>query len=562
MNWCRSRIVCGMLVLAASVGACADRSSDEGSADAPQQGGTVVVALLSDLENLNSLVAGERYTQEVNRYMLFLPLVRYTDELGFEPALAERWEMEGDSAVVMHLRQDVTWHDGQPTTARDVVFTFSRAQDPATGYPNAEYFTGWKQVQTAGQHAVRIVFEPQAEPLAGLPFLPIMPAHLLDSIPADRMRQAAFNRAPVGNGPFRFQEYRANDRWVFVANEQFPESLGGRPWIDRIVLRPIPDATAQVTELETGNVDMILAARPEDFGRLSQAPGLRGIQRPGRQFANVMWNGRRPGLDDADVRRALTMALDREQIIQVIRAGYGTPASGPIGSYHWAYDASIQPLPLDREGAGALLDEKGIRDRDGDGVRELPNGEPFRIELKLPNTQVNRDLAELVRQDLATVGVAVTTVPLDFATLIQDFTSPSRNFDAVLLAWESDFRLNLRDLFHSQAMDGPYQIASYSNPRADTLIDAAARAADRATATRYYRELQQILRNDQPWSFLYSYPDLVAVRDRLQNVDMDIRGAFVNVQNWWVTDPVVRSAAPAPGDSAVRAPSPAPAPAR
>jgi peptide/nickel transport system substrate-binding protein len=361
------------------------------------------------------------------------------------------------------------------------------------------------------------------------------------------MRQAAFNKRPIGNGPYRFVEHRTNDRTIFAANPDFPAALGGKPYIDRIVYRPIPEATAQIAELQAGSADIILAPRSAEFARLAQQPGIRGFQRPGRQFANIMWNGRIPPLDNPAVRRALTHAIDRVTILQTLRSGYGELAIGPIGPYHWAFDRSIPPVPFSRDSARTLLAAAGLRDRNGDGTLELPDGRPFRIELKIPaNSAINRDMAELIRANLAEVCVRVLTRPVDMGTLIKDFTSPQRNFEAVIMGWESGFRINLRDTFHSAAWYGQFQIASYRNPRVDALIDSVARTRHRAEAKPLYAELQRILRDEQPWTFLYYFPDLVLVRDRLQGVEMDIRGAFTNITRWYVSG----AAGPVPGDSA------------
>ena len=548
MRGLRSLIRPSVLLLA--LAACADTEPSEDVTSEAQYGGTVVIVNNSDLTSLNPLVAGEKYSQEVNRYMLFVPLVRHAEDLSLEPALAERWELLGDTGVVFHLRRDVRWHDGVPTTAADVVFTYERVKDPETTFPNPEYFQLWTAVEATDSFTVRFSFQPHMDPLAGWAFTPIAPAHLLDSIPSSRMQQASFNRAPVGNGPFRFVEYRQNDRWVFEANPDFPEDLGGRPYLDRVVWRPIPDGSAQITELRTGAADIVLTPIADQYVAVKDMPGFRGIDKQGRQYANAIWNSRVPPLDDARVRLALGLAINRQQIIDVLREGYGAQAVGPIGPSHWAFDETVEPLPYAPDSARALLRAAGIEDRDDDGILDLPDGEPFDIELKIPaGSVINRDMAELIRGDLARIGVRVETRPTDWGTMIEDFTSPDRRFEAILLGFETDFRVNLYDTFHSGALGTPNQFASYSNPRVDSLIDRTRLARTMSEARPLYAEIQRILRDEQPWSFLYYYPDLVLLNDRLQGVEMDDRGGLMSISKWWVT----RSrTAPAQSDSAAR----------
>ncbi|HEY8470205.1 MAG TPA: ABC transporter substrate-binding protein [Longimicrobiales bacterium] len=525
------------LVLAAPV-ACAERADHAPAPEAatPRRGGTLVIAGGNDLELMNSLVSTEAWTQELLASALFMPLIRYGPDLDFEPYLAERWEMLGDTGVVFHLRRDVKWHDGVPTTAYDVLFTYERARDPRTASSIAHYFEHWYRAEVLDSFTIRFHFRPHGDPLASWPFAPIMPRHLLDSIPPERLRQAAFNKAPVGNGPFRFVSFQANDRWVFAANRDFPEDLGGPPYIDRVVWRVIPDNNAQVAELLAGTADLILGPRANQVDDLDARPGIRVIQRPARRYVFIGWNGADSRFADARVRRALSMAIDRNRLI-ANRAGYGELAAGPISPHHWAYDSSVAPLPYDTAAARALLAEAGFLDRDGDGILEGPDGRDFTFTLKIAaGNTFQRDMAELIRTDLAAIGVPIVARPVEFNTLISEIANVPRNFEAVIMGWSADFRINLHEMFHTSALGGQFQLASYSNPELDSLLDHAASTVDRDAARPLWRRVQEILRDEQPWTFLYYYPDLYAIRERVQGVEMDIRGAFTNLPRWWLAD--------------------------
>ena len=523
-------LICNALGIAA----CGDRTDNRSDEAAADTGGTAVVALASDLDYANILASNSRYTQEILRYVLFLPLVQYDEKLGYQPALAESFDNHGDTAITFKLRQDVFWHDGPRTTAYDVAFTFQRAADTATAFPNADWLLGWGAPQVLDSFTVRFPLQRVADPLAGVALMPIMPRHLLESTPATQMAQAPFNKKPVGNGPFKFVEYRANDRWVFERNDRFPEALG-RPNLRGLVLRIIPEASAQAIELQTGSVHLATGVPLEQYPQLDADSVLRGVPRESRQYGFIPWNTRRPPLNDARVRRALTMGINRAEIVRALRAGQGEPASGPVGKYHWAYDSTSGPLPYSPDSARALLAQAGLRDRTGDGFLEKPDGSPWQIELKVPaGSAFFRDVAEMVRSNLASVGVRLVPRTLDFNTIAGDLMSPERKFDAALMGWENDLRLNFHDMFHSAAINGPSQFASYHNAAVDSMIDQAGAEPDRARAIPLWHRFQAILRAEQPWTFIHYSPDLYMAREELQGIDMDIRGAFVNVTRWWI----------------------------
>ena len=541
-----SFVACALLLIAC------EQTSDDAPADDPsRQGGTLVIGSAADLSAPNAFIAGDHWTEEVNRFVLYTPLVHYKTDFELEPALAESWETT-DTSATFRLRRDLRWHDGRPTTAHDVVFTFETARNPDVGFPRASYFERWTSVEAADSYTLHVRFERHPEALAGAALTPIMPAHLLSSVPATGMRTASFNQNPVGNGPFRFVSAAPGDRWIFEANRDYPQALGGRPNVDRLVWRVIPDNTAQTTALRTGEIDLAIGPRATELRQLDAEEGIHAIVKPANNYFFIGWNGLRPPLDDPRVRRALSMAIDRQEILTALRGGYGTLAAGPISPLHWAYDSTVAPLPFSIDSAKALLAQAGLRDRNGDGMVERADGGELTIELKYPaQNPFNADVAEMVRADLAAAGVRVRTRATEFGTMIEDVTSEERNFDAVQLGWVSDLNLGgLRDLFHSDNLGEDFQSASYANPEVDSLMDVATSTVDREQARPMWRRVQQIMRVEQPWTFMFYYMDLFAARDGLHTPELDARGLLADVTEWWIDPASRRRSAPAGSDTA------------
>ncbi|MGH7545025.1 MAG: ABC transporter substrate-binding protein, partial [Gemmatimonadota bacterium] len=504
---------------------------------AERYGGTAVVAGLGELTALNEITSPDYDSDQVMAFVLFTTLVRYDENLQPVPYLAERWDTVrlGPDAIALtfHLRRDVRWHDGVPTTAHDVKFTFDRARDPAYAYPNPGFFTFYDSARVADDYTITFFLRPHSEFMDVWRAVSPMPRHILGDVGPREMRTHPFNtQEPVGNGPFRFVSHTSQDRWVFEANPDFPEGLGGRPYLDRLVYRVIPEESTLLTEFLTGRVHVSLLVLPEHAGRLEADPEARLLSFPSRQYVFLAWNGRRPPFESADVRRALAYAIDRRRIVDAVRSGYGIVAHGPIPPFHWAYDPDLEPLGHAPDSARALLDRAGWTDEDGDGVRER-DGEPLRFEIKTNQNRQREDILQLIQADLAKVGVQVRPRVLEWSTFVEDVVQ-RREFDAFILGLVTEFRMDDSDLFACDRRDGPYQFAYYCNPRVDSILARAPQLARREEALPLWHEYQRILTRDQPFHWLYYEVRPVGVRARLHGVRMDIRGTWISAREWWI----------------------------
>jgi peptide/nickel transport system substrate-binding protein len=508
-----------------------------------RQGGTAVVAAINDIPGgMNALAANDYTAVQHQQFVNLMTLVTYGEDLTPMPYLAESWEVSADGTeLTFHLRRDVRWHDGEATDAHDVAFTYLRATDPRTAFPNSGYWDFYAKgeggVEVVDDYTVMVRMTPHAEFMEPWRTVAIMPEHLLADVrPEDLSEHPYGTRCPVGNGPFVFAEQRPQDRWVFEANPGFPEELGGRPYLDRLVYRVIPDETTLLVELLNGAIDVYIAPNPEQAGPIQDDADLQLLRFASRNYAFVGWNTRRPTLQDRRVRRALTLATDREEIVSGLLRNFGQIANSGVPPFHWAHSPDLIDTSYDPESAGRLLDEAGWLDADGDGIRENAGGEPLRVSIKYnQGNRLRQEVAEVMQAQLSQVGVEVLPQEVEWGTLLgQIFEPSSRDFDGVVLSWVSDFKLDESGLFHSQRSEDPTAFSGLSSSEVDRYLDTLQVVTDRDEARTLWWEYQKILDREHPYTYLFFPERLVGVSRRLRGVHMDARGEWSGVKEWWI----------------------------
>lgn len=521
------------LLLAFLLTACGDGSVAEGGgagdSGPPVQGGTAVVSKVSDFDSFNQFVSTDYDSGQVLRYMLFMPLVRLNAEMEYEPYLAESFEESEDGrTLTFRIREGVTWHDGAPVTADDVVWSMEMYMDPDMAYANLQYFQFVDAVEKVDDRTVAVHFNaPHSDALADFLEWEAMPRHLLQDVSAADMRTAPFNRNPVGNGPFRFVSWTANQQAVFEAN---PDFVLGRPHLDRVVFRVIPEQTAELTELLTGRVDMIRAVQPSESQRVEASRGVRLITYPSRSYTFLAWNTEDPLFEDARVRRALTLAIDRQRIVDALLFGYGTVAVTDVLPFQWQFDEALDPWEFDAEQARALLEEAGWSDGDGDGVVEK-DGRPFRFVLETnQGNDLREDIIVIAQSNLREIGVDAQPRLSEWNSMTDRLKRGE--FQAVVSGWAVDFKFDPSETLGCSG--GVYNYPSYCNPRADSLVVQALTTLEHDEAEPLWREYQAIIHEDQPYTFLYYLNERLGVSDRLQGVVGDARGHLVSIQDWWL----------------------------
>jgi peptide/nickel transport system substrate-binding protein len=516
--------------------------------DDERYGGTAVVGHHAELTSgMNAAVASDYGSTQYQTFANLMTLVRYDEDLAPQPYLARSWHVNQDTTeITFRLRDDVFWHDGERTDAHDVAFTYGLVIDPRTGFPNPGYFdlyeSGAEGMTVIDDFTVTIGLRPHAEFMDPWRALAILPEHLLGDVPAADIGAHPYgSQCPVGNGPFVFVEHRPQDRWVFEANPAFPQELGGRPYLDRLIQRIVPEQTTLLTELLTGGIDVFIGTRPDQAEQiLADGGDVRHF--PHREIVYIAWNSRRPQLSDPRVRTAITMATNRRELVDATLLGFGVVANSTVPPFHWAYDPDVLPdVPHDPVGARRLLDEAGWTDVDGDGIRENRDGAPLAISIKYnTGNRLRQDIAEIMQAQLSEVGIDVRPTVVETAALSAQVLDPEvRDFDGVVFGWFSDFRMDDRDLLHSDRLDGMFALSGTRNPELDRLLDTLQVAVDPESAKPLWDEYQRAQAREHPYTLLFFPERVAAVSRRLQGVIMDVRGEWVSVRDWWV-DPSQR----------------------
>jgi peptide/nickel transport system substrate-binding protein len=496
-------------------------------------GDAVVFASGADLESANPLVTIHPLARQVQRHALFVTLTRLDSNLVPQPYLARRWEWSGDRRrLTMRLFPSLRWHDGVPTTARDVVFTIEAARDPATGFPRVADLATIDSVMAEDDTTVVITLR---SPPPGLPpilsELPIVPEHLLKDVPRASFRRHAFATAPLGNGPFRFVRRDPGRRWIFERVDDFPDSLGGPARVHRLVIAVVDEATTKFAGLSSGDLH-VAGIAPTMASLVGDDPALRVLDYPVAFATAMVFNSSRPPFDDVRVRRAVDALINRQRVIDVALAGYGTPADGPVGDSHPWFQSANRPSPAQ---ADSLLDAAGWQSSPGGPRRRGTERLGFTL---LSVGSGDNAIEQLIQADLRSHGIAVEIRQLEFGAFLTLARQSPKQFDALFTGIGGDLSLShLASMFDSRLAGGSLDYAGYHTASLDSLFALVVHAGTDADLAAAWRSVQSALSREVPVSWIYHARGVQGLSRRLQAVRMDLRGEMATLVEWRLDSP-------------------------
>lgn len=505
----------------------------------PISGGTYTEVLVGAPQHVNPILAQGNDVDRDLTALTYASLFRVGPDQKLVPDLVERQEIAQDQKTyTLTLKEDVRWHDGEPLTAHDVVFTIGRIQDPAFKSPLLRTLAGVK-AELVDDRTVKLALnEPFAPFLTNLTF-GILPEHIWADVPAENVSLVEYNLKPVGSGPFMFKSLTRDRSGGIKAYTivRFDGYFGKPPYLDAITFRFAPDlATANETVRQKGSegISFIAKTSRKDMAKNKR---IRLIDLSLPQYTAIFFNQRTALLQNPKVREALALAVDRQAIVRDVLGGQGAVVDGPILPGFIGFHAEIRAIPYDPGRANTLLDEAGWKRIDGKQFRDK-NGE----ELKFSMTTIDQpELAQVIgkiREAWAAVGVNLE-VHLEETTRIQREVIRPRDYQSLLYGEIVGLDPDPYPFWHSsQQRDPGLSLAIFFSKQADKVLEQARVTTDERERTLKYIEFQNILTQEIPAIFLYSPTYTYGLGKKIQGFDEEgiviPADRFADVTNWYV----------------------------
>jgi peptide/nickel transport system substrate-binding protein len=495
-------------------------------------GGTHVESTGGEASKLVPYLAGDSASEDVIE-LVFNGLLRYGPTLQLEAALAQSWQVkDGGKTIIFKLRPGVKWHDGEPFTSADVKFTVESILDPKVASPRKSDFDLIEKVEIPDPLTVVVRYKKPFAPALEAWIGGIAPKHLLEG---KDVNKDAFNRHPVGTGPYKLVKWLDKQYMEFEAN---PDYFEGKVHISKYRIRFIPEPATELLEMRTGGIDG-MNLQPDQFVHQTDGADFdkvaRKIHLAGRSAYTFMgFNLKRQPFDDKRVRQALSYAIDRDELIKGVMEGLAQPCSGPYTPVMPAYNQAVKPYPLDLTKSAQLLDEAGWK-LGKDGLRSK-DGKPFKFSLLTNKGNAPREKTVLIlQQQFKKLGVSVDVQILEWSTFLSDYVD-KKNFDVIVMGWQLSPDPDQYSIWHSsQTKDGQFNFISYNNPEVDRLLERGREEFDPAKRVAIYRKFHALVAEDQPLAFLYAPDSLAALSRKFQGILETPTGiGWYSATHWYI----------------------------
>ncbi|MCO7176332.1 ABC transporter substrate-binding protein [Sporolactobacillus kofuensis] len=483
-----------ILLLVIASGCGGNKGNTSSSTTTNQSTNQLVIGLDNDPPQLDPQKSSAAVDRQVFQ-SIYNTLVDIDVNGKIVPELATSWKItNGGKVYTFNLRKDVKFQDGTPFNAKAVKFNFDRELDPKSASPRLSEIGSISKVTVLSPYQVQVTLKQPFSPL-----LSILTdrAGMMLSPTAVKKEGANFSNHPVGTGPYKFVERVKQDH---ITVKAFKGYWGKKPKIQTIVYHPYADGNVRLTNLTSGNVDLVNTIDYKDIDRVKKNPNLKVDEKDAIGFQGIVLNVHQAPLNNVKIRQAINLAIDRESIAKVIFHNYVTPATSPLPVSSWAHDSSLKQTTADTAAAKKLVQESGLKN--------------VHFTLKIPaGSAQNQQLGQMVQSMLKKVGINVKLEMVEFGTMIQQGTE--HNFDAINLGWSG--RMDPDGTIYSWFITkGGNNDMGYSNANVDKWLNQARTVSSKQERTQLYHKISQQLWKDAPYISIYYPNDYKAMKKSVQ----------------------------------------------
>ncbi len=480
-------------------------------------------SISSSPNRINPLLATDSASSAIADW-LFDGLVKFDKNAKIVPALAKSWKFENNTTLIFKLRDNVKWHDGVKFSAKDVLYTYNLLNSKKITTPYSSDFKEVKSVSLIDDYTLKVVYKKPYFKALSIWMMGILPKHLWEK--EKNPMQSKLNKFAIGTGPYKMTKaFEVNKKIELVANKDYFE---GAPKIDKIIYHYVGDPSTEF---------LMLKAKQLDIGGLSPLQVNRQLNKDFKQNFNIYerasngytymgLNLRKAPFNNPKVREAIALAINKQELIDLLFFSHGKKCYGPFMPGTNAYPKDLKPLHYNPKKAKEILKSLGY-------TKEHPLS--FTITTNTGN-DIRVKAVEIIQQQLLKVGVKAKIRVMEWQAFLNTVVFP-RNFDAVVLGWSLGLIPDAYSIWHSDGdKKGGFNFVGYHNKKVDKLIVKAKSEIDSKKFGKIYQEIFKTIVNDHPYIFLYIPNSITAVSKKVKGVEPSIIGIEHNFIHWEIRD--------------------------
>ena len=479
---------------------------------------TLNLSISSSPSRINPILANDSASSQIADW-IFNGLFKYDKNGTIVGDLASSYKFENKTHLLIKLKENVLWHDGKKFTADDVIFTYKKIHDPKVFTSIKSNFKEVKSLVKIDDYTLKVIYKKAYFKALETWMVGILPKHILEN--EQNLMTSSFNKNPIGTGSYKLDSFKVGSDIKLYANDSFFE---GRPKIDEIHYKFLPDPTTSFLFLKQKKLD-IGTLTPLQIDRQIDNEFLKDfsiIEKPAFAYTYLGFNLKNKKFKDIKVRRALSLAINREEIVDILFFGHGKICNGPFLPGTFAYDEKTIPVKQNIKEAKRLLAEAGY-----------DKNNPFSFEV-ITNTgnETRINATQIIQYQLAKIGVNMKIRVMEWQAFLNTVVHP-RNFEAIVLGWSLSLMPDAYPLWHSDSRKtGAFNLVGYNNKEVDELIVKGSTTVDKKELGKIYKKIFRIISYETPYLFLYIPNSISVVSKKIKNIEPSFIGIMHNQKDW------------------------------